>query len=460
MLSGCFLHAILARWLGPEQYGIFGIISAFIIMIEAILLGPVARGVAKFIAQNEESSRSIINGGLKTQGIISFTIFMIFFLCAQPIADLLNDSNLGQYIKIFSLLIPVSAFYFIYESALNGKKFFGKQAITGIIFSIVKVMAVIFFVYLGYGVIGAIYGLILADFIRLVIGRHFCRQLTSKGDFDQKKLNKFALQMVILSSTSVLLWNIDLMAVKILLKENLQTGLYVSAQTLARFPIFIFGPISMTLFPFIAKSISEGDKELTGKYIDRTFKYLSLLVIPIVLLVSATSSNLISLVYSKTYLPAAPSLSILIFGMAFITINKVTQTVIIAGSKPYVAVFIELLLVAISIFLNSKLIPMLGISGAAWATTITNLIGCVLSAGYVLWHYKALIEPVSVFRIVLASLVIYVIALASPSNGIFLFINYLGSFLIFLFLLFIFREISLEDVQLVKSFIIRMVNRQ
>ncbi len=325
----------------------------------------------------------------------------------------------------------------------------------GIIFSVVRVAAVILFVYLGYGVTGAIGGLVLANFIRYSIGRHFCRPLTAKAHFDTSNLIKFALQIVMLSSTSVLLWNIDLMAVKILLKENLQTGLYVSAQTLARFPIFVFGPISLTLFPSVAKSIANRDKELTAKYINRTLRYLFLFVIPITLLVSATSNNLVSLVYSETYRAAAPSLSILIFGIAFLTVNKVTQTVIIAGTRPYVSAIIGLLLVPLAILLNIKFIPMMGITGAAWATTLTNLVGCILSSTYLFWEHKALAEPLSVFRILLASLVIYVVASVSSPNGIFLLINYVGLFLVFFFLLFILREINLEDLQLVKSFIWR-----
>src|SRR3990172_9893642 len=175
ILSGFVLNVILGRWLGPEQFGVFGIINSIGTTIELILLSSLAKGVSKFIAENERSIRSIINGGLLIQAISGLFIFGVLFFGADLIASLLNDQEMAIYFRMLSLFIPIAGLAFVYESALNGIRYFGNQAVITIIFHITRLIGAIFFVYIGLSLKGAILGLIVADIVRLFIGRCFCK---------------------------------------------------------------------------------------------------------------------------------------------------------------------------------------------------------------------------------------------------------------------------------------------
>ena len=129
------------------------------------------------------------------------------------------------------------------------------------------------------------------------------------------KIIKFAAPVILFSLAFNLVMSLDLFFVKAILREKAQVGFYTSAVALSKAPYFIFLALSSTLFPSIAKSTSnKGSEELTKRYINQSLRYVLIFLVPCAFIISATSRDLISLVYTGKYLTAAYPLSILIFG--------------------------------------------------------------------------------------------------------------------------------------------------
>jgi O-antigen/teichoic acid export membrane protein len=454
LISGYAIHFGLGRYLGPELYGVFGVILALLAISEILLLRGVSEAVTKFTSEDEESASSIKNKALKIQAVFSLFVFIFLIALAPIIADRLNDLSLVNYIRLSAFIIPVMALYSVYAGHLNGIRAFVKLAKTGIVYSLTKVFAVFALVFIGLKINGAIIGYLIAALIGLLVAKHYCVFKTvKKNDFKANKLIKFAAPLIIYSIGFILLMNIDLLFVKALVMDNAKTGFYTSATTLARTPYFIFLALSATLLPSISKSTTNNDLKLTQKYINQSLRYMLLLLIPGALLVSATSNNLISLVYTARYVDAAPSLSILIFGLTFLSIFVILTTIITASGKPKVSMIFALILVPIDIVLNLTLIPIYELKGAALATTITAFIGLVIAAAYVFKRFGTLMSPISVVRISGASLIIYFVALSYPFSGVLLVGNYVFLFLVYLGLLWVLRELNKGDIEVVKNMI-------
>jgi O-antigen/teichoic acid export membrane protein len=98
----------------------------------------------------------------------------------------------------------------------------------------------------------------------------------------------------------------DLFFVKRILIENVEAGYYTAASMLSRVPFYILSALGFALFPAISRSTAINDAKQTENYIAGSMRYLLMFLIPIILLVSATSESLVSLFYSSTYLPASP----------------------------------------------------------------------------------------------------------------------------------------------------------
>src|SRR3990170_7093203 len=139
-------------------------------------------------------------------------------------------------------------------------------------------------------------------------------------------------------------------------------------------------------------------------------RYVLAICIPFSFLINATSQSLLPMLFGQGYADAATPLNILIFGMSFMTINTVLNTVILASERPFVAVAIGMVLVLIDIILNIFLVPKMGINGAAWAATITGIAGCVLSGGYLFYRFNIRVNLASAARILLSSIIVYFIA--------------------------------------------------
>jgi O-antigen/teichoic acid export membrane protein len=452
LISGYAIHFGLGRYLGPALYGTFGVIIALLTISETLLLRGIREAVTKFTSEDEKSASSIKNKALEIQAVFSLLVFIFLISFAPLIADKLNDPGLVNYIRLSTFIIPVMALYTVYNGHLNGIRAFEKQAKTGIVYSLTKVFAVFALVFIGLKINGAILGYLIAALIGMLVAKHYCVFKTdTKNDFKASKLIKFAVPLIIYSIGFVLLMNMDLLFVKAMVVDNAKTGFYTSATTLARTPYIIFLALSATLLPSISKSTANNDLKLTKKYINQSLRYLLLLLIPGALLVSATSKNLISLVYTAKYINAAPSLSILIFGLTFLAVFVIITTIITASGKPKVSMIVALMLVPIDVVLNLTLIPIFELKGAALATTITAFIGLVIAASYVFKRFGTLMSPISFIRIGGASLIIYFIAISYSFSGVLLVASYIFLFLVYLGLLWISKEINKEDIEVVKD---------
>ena len=454
LISGYAIHFGLGRYLGPELYGTFGVIIALFYISEMLLIKGMYDAVSKFTSEDEKSASSIKNKALKIQTVFSMLVFIFLISLAPLIADKLNDPGLVNYIRLLAFISPVMGLYSVYMGHLNGVRAFGKQAKTMIVYSLTKVFAVFTLVFLGFKINGAIFGYLIAFLIRMLVAKYNCIFKTvTKTDFKATELIKFAVPLIIYSIGFILLMNMDLLFVKAMVVDNAKTGFYTSATTLARTPYIIFLALSATLLPSISKSTANNDLKLTKKYINQSLRYLLLLLIPGAFLVSATAKNLISLVYTAKYINAAPSLSILIFGLTFLSVLVILTTIITASGKPKVSMIVALMLVPIDIVLNLTLIPIYELRGAALATTITAFIGLVIAAAYVFKRFGTLMSPISFIRISGASLIIYFVAISYSFSGVLLVASYIFLFLVYFCLLWISKEINKEDIEVVKGMI-------
>ena len=460
LISSYAIHFGLGRYLGPELYGAFGVIMVLLTTCRVLVESGTVRAVSKYTAKRKELAFAVKNQAMKIQMILALIVFFFLFTLAPSIAKLLEDSALTSYIRFIAFFIPVSALYAVYFGLLNGMRAFGKQAAVSVVYHLIKVLVVFALVFLGFKVWGAMSGYLMAGIVSLIMARHYwmskARDDTRIADnFEMSKIIKFAAPVILFSLAFNLVISLDLLFVKAILTERVQAGFYTAAAALSKIPYFMFLALGETLFPSIAKSTSsKGNEELTRKYINQSLRYTLIFLIPCSFIISATSQNLIFLVYTEAYLAAVAPLSILIFGLTFLCLFIILTTIITASGKPKVSLFMVLILLFVNVLLNMTLVSIYGLAGAAVATTITGLLGVLIAGVYVYNRFHALINLLSLFKIVTASSIVYLIARSFSVSGMSLVGWYVGLLLAYFALLFIFREIRKEDIQLTRSILL------
>jgi stage V sporulation protein B len=451
--SGYAIHIGLGRYFGPEKYGIYGVIISAMTVVNLMLNSGIPGGTSKFISE-QKKWQNLHRKALQVQLLFSLFVAVIYFLTAPYIADMLNDSSLTPYLRLSSFVIPLYALNSLYHQGfLNGYKKYGKQAITRSGFSVAKVAAIFAFVAIGLGVNGAILGYLSAAFIGFLIGMYYTRKVAGRADtknaseFPSKKLVSFAIPIILYSIAIFLVFNIDLLAVKAILTENIDTGFYTSATNIARLPYFVFGGLALTLLPSISHSSSRKDLLQSQDYITKSLRYMVMLLLPSVLLISATATPLVSLLYSGAYSAAGQPLQILILGLGCLAVFNVLAHVVMGSGKPGVAAGAATTIFALALLLNLYLIPRYGMDGAAMATTIASAIGLTGITLYVYKRFRALMDAVSFIKILAASVIVAVVAYLVTFRGLLLVVEYIALLMAYLGLLWLMREIKQEDIE-------------
>ena len=449
MVSGYIVNIFLGKLLGPNNYGVYGIIVSLITVVNLTQTAGLPQAVAKFSAENEERSEEVLKSGLTIQFFSTSFASLIIFLFALPISQILKDASLTSYIQLSALIFPLYGIFSLYLNYYNGLHAFGKQSLMNVLYSITKLLTILILVYF-FHIYGAIIGFIISSFIPLLFWFHIPRAVKN---FPYKILVLFSLPLVVIAIFANLLQSIDLFFIKAITTSNNNVGFYTANQNIVEIPYYAAISLATVLFPSISRKLSKNLHDEARELIAKALRFALLILIPSILLISATSGRLLSFLYSVAYHPGASSLSILVIGSGFFTLFIILTTIISSAGSPGKSAILSILGVAISSILCLFLIPSFGLNGAALSTTTAAGIVMCLAGVLVYKRFHVLFDIYSVVKIFVASFAIYLLAKNIPITPLLLPLLYVFLFAVYAGILFLFKELTREDVDLVKSLI-------
>ncbi len=450
IIVGYVINIWLGRRLGPESYGIYGVVITLLTTINLFQTAGLPQATSKFISSDGKKENEILRSSLVLQVISTAIITLLYFVLARPLALMLKDLSLVPYIQLSSLIFPFYGIFSLYSGYYNGMHLFKKQALINIAYSIAKLFSVIGLTYI-FHLYGAITGFIVAPMIALFFGFQLPQKTTLH--FPYKKLIYFSLPLIAFAFFSTLQQSIDLYFLKALLSDNKMTGFYSANQNIARIPYFALSAFSVVLFPSISKSISDKTKEKTADIISQSIRYTLIILLPLTVMFSATSTSIIHLLFSNDYLPGAASLSILLFSLSFLTVFSILSNVLNGAGYPYVTAIVSAAGVIISAMFCRFLIPVYGLNGAAIATGIGGFMAMVTVGVIVFKKFKVLIHVSSLLKIISAAVVCYLISSLINFPTLLLPLNYLISGGAYLAILIFLKELTSSDTEAVGSLV-------
>jgi O-antigen/teichoic acid export membrane protein len=174
-------------------------------------------------------------------------------------------------------------------------------------------------------------------------------------------------------------------------------------------------------------------------------------LVPLIFLLSSSAKEVIEILYSGKFSGAIIPFSILVFGISFSVVLSVLSTVVLGSGSPRVVMIFSLILLPLDIALNLFLIPRYGLVGAASATTLTFLSGCLMVGLYIYARFKTFMNVSSFLKIIFASAVIYVLSLNYPFHGLWVLLQYILLFILYAFILLILKELGKEDIKIFRD---------
>ncbi len=120
MVSGYVIAVILARGLGPSNYGIYGVIMSVLVWLEmASSIGvPAAR--AKLIPEYESRASEVEQTAMFFLVGVSLGLFILCWFLAPSLSHLFHIEAGVSLFRLAILDLPLSEIYTSYQAALSG----------------------------------------------------------------------------------------------------------------------------------------------------------------------------------------------------------------------------------------------------------------------------------------------------------------------------------------------------
>ncbi len=467
-LSGYIIHSFVGRILGPADYGRYGLVVTMTTMIIILIGNGIPTAMAKYISEIFETNPRLVlvikRKAFILQSILIGAITVVFFFSAPLISRALGDETLIPLFRISTLIIPAFAaasFYFSFYTALHK---FNVQSILKTLRSVLKVVAIVGLAY-AFGVPGSIVGFALAALSVFLIAFLLdqlkytkeikeaakTQNLSLQSEFETKKLVNYAWQVILFFLAYELLISIDLYLVKGILHDDRLTGIYNAALTVGRIPYYIFYALTIMLLPVVSKSTSQNNHQETNNVITQSLRIMLIFLIPSVILMAEFSRPIIKLFYSSKYIEAAYPMSILAYGVGFLTIFYVMSFVANGAGKTKIPMWISIFGVIVNTVLNYIFIKKYALTGSAIATSVTSFVVMLMMLYYIQKDFGVVMKLKSVLKMFFAGSVMYFASLFF-SKGEFVFL--LWSIILmslYLIILIALKEITLKDFEYLKK---------
>lgn len=448
-IAAYVVHAVVGRVLGPADYGRYGLVVTLTTMVIVLIGNGIPTAMAKYVSEKIEANpadiRSIKRQAAKLQILVIGSITILFFFLSPVIAWALRDPSLTPLFQLSSLVIPAFAAASFYHHYFTGLHLFKLQAIVKIVRSIARVGFIVCAALL-FGVNGSIGGYILAPlftfFAAITIDEFYVKRKLGIGGkldghtfhFPMKTIALYAGPLTLFLIFYELLLTLDLYFVKALLQDDHQTGLYNAAITVGRIPYYLFYALAMILLPAISKSTFEAKKEETEELIQKSLRFLLLLLTPMVTLLAIFATPALQFFFGNKYLEASEAMQIFTVGVGFLTVFYVLAFAFNGAGKVKIPLSISLVGLIAFIPLNLFFIPKFGIVGASSAMAIVSLILMIGILFSTKKHFSVFLSSLSCFRVFVSVVILIPISYILPHghfsflfSGFILFALYIAS---------------------------------
>ncbi|MBN2030697.1 flippase [bacterium] len=445
IITGYLINVGLGRYLGPQMYGIYGLVMSILLWLEIFIITGVPYAVQKFVASDEENAYSILRTAGFIQCIVIGLLFVLSFFTAPLLAKLFNNDRLILYFRVAFINILFYGIFYLYVSFQNGLRHFGRQALLLITYSFSKLAFIFICILLFRSLISIFLAISAASIAGSVVGYFFIENKKKCSFYDQKQLIRFAFPALIFSLAINLILYVDFWTVTFYLGKDV-SGFFFAAANIARVPYFFVLVPTAVVLPTVSNQLASHSLKEVKSTIQSACRILLLFSVLAGILITVYSKDIIQILYSSLFESASAILSILIWGVIFLAFLFLLTTVINADHRPFVSASIVTGAIVVDVLLNIILVPKYGAVGGAVATTIATGIGFLISFLWVLNRFRVFIQTGTLLRVAIAGIFVWISSKVFVVHGLNVLFMIFIHFIIYGVILVITKEISMDDI--------------
>ncbi|QHG91866.1 flippase [Sulfurimonas sp. CVO] len=370
---GLFITVWLARYLGPEQFGIFNYALSFVAIFGVLSSLGLDKLVTKELLSHPQDSHEIMG--------TSFTLRFIGAILLLPLAAFSISIVRPENDLVFIMVIIISSAFFFtsfevikywFESHVQAKYSAIIDAIVIFTSSTIKgVLIILEAPLIAFAWVVLIESILLATGLIIIYIQKSNKISDWKVSFVKVKyLLKEAYPLILSGAVFVLFTRIDQVMLGSMIGDE-AVGVYAAAVRISEGWMFIPAIIATSLFP----AMLNARKNNYTLYLQRTQHLLNLMAVlgvSVAIGVIFIASPFMNLIFGESYSQSSSILIIHIWGMVFNAISIISFRYFLAEGLQIYSFYRAFAGLILNIALNYLLIPIYGAVGAAVATAISQ----------------------------------------------------------------------------------------
>ncbi|MES2986086.1 MAG: flippase [Patescibacteria group bacterium] len=370
-----FVTAIVARYLGPGNYGTLMYAVSFVSLFSFIASLGIDQILYREILKSPEKEPELLGTSLLLRLAGGFVAFIAASLCAFIFLENPLEQMLIYIISISFVFQASNVLNYTFLSRLKNRNLSIIMIVITVILSLLKIGIVssnkgILFLSAVFVIEPILYALFFIFYYSKFFGklREWTFSVTTA-----KTIIKHSLPLMFSSVFALIYSRIDQIMLNSYI-DSTAVGLYSSAVTLSEVWYFIPGIIVATLFPSIMNA-KQTDEHMYSQRILKLTAFLVIISSVIGLVGSVFAKPILNLVFGVNFVAAYQVLQLYIWAGVGISVGTVIIQFLVAEHLSRAVLYISIIGMVINILLNIVLIPTYGIAGAAFATLVSYTLG-------------------------------------------------------------------------------------
>jgi O-antigen/teichoic acid export membrane protein len=448
--SSYVVSAILARKLGPTQYGIYGVVISQLLWLEMVVNAGVPGATAKLIADGrydamkvERSARALLLG-------FSLPMVAACWVLAPSIAALFQVPEHTWVFRLAVLDLPFAAAYASYEGTLYGHRRFVVLAIAQATLGLLRVAGILTLIPLGFSVERVILVIILSTLAVVAGVAFYCRSGGIRAvPAIVRELLGIAGPIAVYLMFAQVLVNLDLWMLKSLWTGSSDVvGHYVASGNLARILSLVPAVQAGVLFVSVARAMTAGDRTRARGHVQEATRFAVIVSAAAFVILGGNGPAVLATLFSPAYVEGARFLRFQFVGFGVFALLDVFSCSLIATGRQRLVAAILVAIVPAVWFGNLVLIPRFGPMGAV-ASMICGLTIATVMTGIMAWRgFGSVFRSSMLVRVILAGLVVEATSAAFDVRGPAVLLKISALSVIYLSVLLASRELTWKDLGL------------
>jgi O-antigen/teichoic acid export membrane protein len=373
-----FVMVYLARLLGPETFGLIGMLAIFIAISQSLINSGFSQAL---IQRSKHVTSEDLSTVFVTNIAVALVLYALLYFSAPYIAGFYNEPTIVNVSRILFLVLLIDALSVVPRAVLSIRVDFKSQAIASFFSSLVGAVVAIFMANNGYSywsLVGltltraAIFAILLGLFTKWKPGFRFY-----KASFT--RLFSFGSKLLVAGLVATTVQNLH----ALLIGQKFgaaDVGYFTQAHNLTNILSSLISSAFQGVTYPIMTSVNDDIPRLVSIY-ERLIQLTVVVTIPFFVGFASISNEFVNVFLGESWRPTVPLIMILSFARMITPLSSINLNILNAVGRSDLFLKVDLLKLPVTLLAIFVAVPF-GIIAVAWAMLATVVISFLINTYY------------------------------------------------------------------------------